>query len=516
MTTIQDLDRQINRIKSEMGQMKSDVGLLSIRVNSKNIAGDSLAISFGVLDVLSTVGATVNIANLISRSGEPENFISLGIREQLFSVGEVEMLTLTESDTQDVIKIGPDSGDVDIIFNGGEAFLRGSDGFLGVGNVAPVTRLDVTGTVQITDRIQHANDINTWIGFTTDDIEMSAGNLSMLKLTEAAQNVVRLGPGSGDVDINFNQYGFWRGSDGFLGVGNVAPVTMLDVTGTVQITDSIQHANDINTKLSFTNDDIELVAGNVSMLKLTEATQDVVRLGPGSGDVDINFNGDGFWRGSDGFFGIGNSSPSHPLDVTGNIASEKDQNGVTYIRCINNTDGTNAAASVTVATHITSDDQGFSLQAFSDSYTPTGPGGMSLAGWGRLRTDGNVKGFVLNAAKSDANIIFATGGNQAIRIHDVFQAVMIGGSTASPGAKLHVDQASLSAAMPVLLLDQADVDRPFEKYVGTAAAATLDRSIVDDGDVTTATLVGWRKIEVEDIGNQVVDGQYYEPFYSLA
>jgi hypothetical protein len=90
------------------------------------------------------------------------------------------------------------------------------------------------------------------------------------------------------------------------------------------------------------------------------------------------------------------------------------------------------------------------------------------------------------------------------------------GNVTNPRAQLDVDQFQNSEAQPVLCLDQADVDEPFTKYVGTAAAANLTRSIVDNGDVTTATLVGWTKIEIDDIGNQVTDGDYYQPFYSLA
>jgi hypothetical protein len=90
------------------------------------------------------------------------------------------------------------------------------------------------------------------------------------------------------------------------------------------------------------------------------------------------------------------------------------------------------------------------------------------------------------------------------------------GLSTGQGGKLHVDQNDDAAAIPVLVLDQADVDEPFTKFIGTAAAANLTRSIVDNGDVTTATLVGWTKIEIDDIGNQVTDGDYFQPFYSLA
>jgi hypothetical protein len=86
----------------------------------------------------------------------------------------------------------------------------------------------------------------------------------------------------------------------------------------------------------------------------------------------------------------------------------------------------------------------------------------------------------------------------------------------SPLAQVHIDQSSTSAAIPVTLLDQADVDEPFQKFVGAAAAATLTRSIVAEADVTTATRQGFIKIEIEDIGNQVTDQDYFVPFYTLA
>ncbi len=85
-----------------------------------------------------------------------------------------------------------------------------------------------------------------------------------------------------------------------------------------------------------------------------------------------------------------------------------------------------------------------------------------------------------------------------------------------PTAKLHVDQSESGDAIPVLLLDQADISEEFISFVGTAAAATLTQSIVAEADVTTATRQGFVKIEIEDIGNQVTDQAYFVPFFTLA
>jgi hypothetical protein len=81
---------------------------------------------------------------------------------------------------------------------------------------------------------------------------------------------------------------------------------------------------------------------------------------------------------------------------------------------------------------------------------------------------------------------------------------------------VRIIQSSTSGAIPALLLDQADVDEPFFKVVGDAAAANLTRNIVDEGDVTTATRQGWIKVEVQDDGNQITDQDYYIPLYTLA
>ena len=86
-------------------------------------------------------------------------------------------------------------------------------------------------------------------------------------------------------------------------------------TGTLTLPSDIIHGSDPDTKISFTDDDVEITVGALSMLKLTETGQDLITLGPGSGDVDIDFNGDMFLQGSTGNFGIADISPSGRLHV---------------------------------------------------------------------------------------------------------------------------------------------------------------------------------------------------------
>jgi hypothetical protein len=101
--------------------------------------------------------------------------------------------------------------------------------------------------------------------------------------------------------------------------------------------------------------------------------------------------------------------------------------------------------------------------------------------------------------------------------------VQLGGPIGSPTVAFNanngvsvISQTDTAAALPTLTLSQADVDEPFLKYIGTAAAANLTRNIVDVGDVTTATVAGYVKIEVDDLGNQIADQDYFMPVYTLA
>jgi hypothetical protein len=93
--------------------------------------------------------------------------------------------------------------------------------------------------------------------------------------------------------------------------------------------------------------------------------------------------------------------------------------------------------------------------------------------------------------------------------------VGIGISTGIDG-KTHIAQSSTTAAIPVLTLDQADVDEDFFKFIGTSDT-NVDRALVDAADFTTpGSIVGWLKINIRDdqATNPIADGDYYLPFYS--
>lgn len=104
-------------------------------------------------------------------------------------------------------------------------------------------------------------------------------------------------------------------------------------------------------------------------------------------------------------------------------------------------------------------------------------------------------------------------GTENLTIEGALQVGIPPGATV---AKAAFYQEGSAAAISVLGLHQKDVDEPFVMMIGTAASADLTRSIVDDDDVGVPTLIGWFLVEVQDDGNQISDGKYFVPLYTLA
>ena len=106
------------------------------------------------------------------------------------------------------------------------------------------------------------------------------------------------------------------------------------------------------------------------------------------------------------------------------------------------------------------------------------------------------------------------GNNSALVVEGDNDRVGIG--IVAPAAKLHTAQTSTTAAVPVVTLDQADVDEDYFKFIGTSDT-NVDRALVDAVDFTTpGTIQGWLKINIQDdqATNPITDGDYYIPFYS--
>jgi hypothetical protein len=147
-----------------------------------------------------------------------------------------------------------------------------------------------------------------------------------------------------------------------------------------------------------------------------------------------------------------------------------------------------------------------------DSNTASGAG--SVVCGGQNNTADGIASFAAgrNADTNSHNGVFIWADNENAAFtadrDKQFKARCSGGA--------HFVQNDTSAAIPLLTLEQEDIDEPFLKFIGNASAENVTKTlVVEEMNVHTTERIGWFKIEVQDDGNQITDGDYYVPFYTL-
>ena len=88
--------------------------------------------------------------------------------------------------------------------------------------------------------------------------------------------------------------------------------------------------------------------------------------------------------------------------------------------------------------------------------------------------------------------------------------------TTANRARVDIYQRGATDSLPVLWLNQQDTSEPFIAFEGSSTLSNTTESIVVVNAVTTATIVGYVKVYVEDDGNNLTDAAYYQALYSLA
>ncbi len=431
-------------------------------------------------------------------------------------------------------------------------------GDVGIGkSVAPDASLEVLDTTQAQLRLTHTEDTE-FVDFTLDtnhDLTItpsSTGQVIFQPTTDSLDFFQVLDADGGTPVLNVDS------TNERVGMGTATPATTLDVSGSITVADDIIHSGDINTFLQFGIDTFAIFAGGFELAQFDAASaQKEIILNADPDDVDFRVRGDAdahliFTESSTDRVGIGTSGPDTKLDVLATT---------TQLR-LTHTDGskfvdltldTNHDLTVTPSStgqiifQPTTDSLDFFQVLDVDGGVPVfnvdsinervGIGTAAPEGFLHIKR-GGVVNFIFESTTTRAHLVMrhtavtkgainsastgvqfgygaAFASNIAIHVLSTNGDIGMGGVT-SPSAEVHIDQASTTAAQPVLKLDQADVSEEFIAFIGTAAAATLTQSLVDEGDVTTATRIGWFKIDVDDVGNQITDGAYFVPFYSLA
>tara|TARA_B100000674_G_scaffold496955_1_gene528952 strand:- start:84 stop:4082 length:3999 start_codon:yes stop_codon:yes gene_type:complete len=184
---------------------------------------------------------------------------------------------------------------------GGDAFVSGSlgintvtittDGKVGIGMTNPNYKLSVGGNAEFGEYLYHRGDVDTFIQFADDAIGITAGGEQLITITEAGQDIVKIGDG-GDVDfqvrtLNDDNTLYIEGATDRVGVGTNSPVSILHVKELAP-TLSIQRENNSNDSTiaflgaaGFTGAIMHLSSSNDLVFKTHDGTSphEILRLG---------------------------------------------------------------------------------------------------------------------------------------------------------------------------------------------------------------------------------------------
>lgn len=146
-----------------------------------------------------------------------------------------------------------------------------------------------------------------------------------------------------------------------------------------------------------------------------------------------------------------------------------------------------------------------------------GGGGISNGySWGFGASDEFYFGFGDGVNQNSMQTFMTAYRSRNVHLVPISGRLIVGVlSAASSYGRLDVSQPSSTYAQAVMTLRQADVSEEFIRFVGAAAVGNVTQSIVDVGDVSTATISGYVKVYVDDTGNQITDKAYYLPVYTL-
>lgn len=213
--------------------------------------------------------------------------------------------------------------------NGGHSAritLEGTNGYVGMHTATPTSPVHAYGDVSGTPVMLVDND------------NSSAGH--GLKVTSDGT-----GTGTNLLDVESASTTHFRvRGDGRVGIGKVTslPAAMLTVSSSntdsdIAIAHKIHHIGDSDTYIEFGEDEVNIQAGGVDFIKITEdSSQDTITVNEGGADVDFRVESSAnthtlFAQGSSGFVGIGTSSPDGLLHIDGGTSNteliiEKDAN----------------------------------------------------------------------------------------------------------------------------------------------------------------------------------------------
>jgi len=158
-----------------------------------------------------------------------------------------------------------------------------------------------------TNTVYHQGDLDTYLQFGTNMFTLrakfgSAEDTSIIGTTATGNPVIQLTTGGRFLLLTELTSSIYSTYDYF------------------DIPNSIRHAGDVNTNIGFpVNDTVTINGGGTTLAQFIATGQKNVKLGDNAGvlDIDIYLHDGLFVQGTNGYVGIKDTTPSYPLDVTG-------------------------------------------------------------------------------------------------------------------------------------------------------------------------------------------------------
>ena len=218
-------------------------------------------------------------------------------------------------------------------------------GKVGIGTVAPEEKLSVDGDIQLTNQKQITwadigdgntgrvrivgNEDSDVISFHVDNSTTNAMYLNTTGLgigtASPAEKLTVHGniSASGSLSAAGPGYNYLEAR---LGINTNKPDYMLDVAGSIGVGACLIHNGDDDTFIYFTDDDINIQAGGVNFIDITQDTVSEITFNEAGADVDFRVEGaadNGLLYTDAGTdkVGIGTRSPAEKLTVAGNISA---------------------------------------------------------------------------------------------------------------------------------------------------------------------------------------------------